>query len=268
MDNQLQIFENEEFGKVRVIEIDGEPWFVGNEVAAILKYSNARDALARHVDHDDKGVVKHDTLGGTQKLTVINESGLYALIFGSKLPAARDFKRWVTSEILPSLRKHGAYITDAVLDEVMKSQDFAFELFKKLQSEKGKTAALLDKVQTLAPKATYCDQILKCTGALQVSIIARDYGMTAVAFNRLLHKIGIQFRVGSTWVLYKRFADQGYTKSNTYCTPSGTGVVHTLWTQKGRMFLYNTLCTVGVVPLMEVCEEYDFFEYDDEEAYS
>ena len=107
--NDIKIFENPEFGSVRTTEVNGEPYFVGKDVAEILGYSNTRDALARHVDDEDKGVVKCDTLGGTQELTIINESGLYSLILSSKLPSAKQFKRWVTSEVLPSIRKTGAY---------------------------------------------------------------------------------------------------------------------------------------------------------------
>lgn len=105
----LQVFNNAEFGQVRVLEKGGEPWFVGKDVADILGYSNSRDALAKRVDEEDKGVAKCDTLGGTQELTIINESGLYSLILSSKLPQAKQFKRWVTSEVLPALRKTGSY---------------------------------------------------------------------------------------------------------------------------------------------------------------
>jgi anti-repressor protein len=110
--NQLQVFQNAEFGKVRTVAIDGEPWLVGKDVAEILGYSNTRKAIADHVDDEDKGVTKCDTLGGKQDLTVINESGLYSLVIGSKLPTAKKFKRWVTSEVLPTIRKTGAYVAN------------------------------------------------------------------------------------------------------------------------------------------------------------
>ena len=109
MTNQIQVFNNNEFGDVRTLEINGKPYFVGRDVAVALGYSNSRDALAKHVDYEDKGVAKCDTPGGTQQITVINESGLYSLIFASKLPSAKRFKRWVTSEVLPMLRKTGKY---------------------------------------------------------------------------------------------------------------------------------------------------------------
>lgn len=108
-ENQIKVFENVDFGKVRIVEVNGEPWFVGKDVAEILGYSNSRKAIADHVDEEDKGVTKCDTLGGVQNLTIINESGLYSLILSSKLPSAKDFKHWVTAEVLPSIRKTGKY---------------------------------------------------------------------------------------------------------------------------------------------------------------
>ena len=115
--NELQIFKNEEFGEVRSLKIAGEPWFVGKDVADILGYTNSRKAISDHVDDEDKGVTKCDTLGGKQDLTIINESGLYSLILSSKLPTAKKFKRWVTSEVLPAIRKTGGYqIPDNPMD--------------------------------------------------------------------------------------------------------------------------------------------------------
>lgn len=107
--NDLTTFTNPEFGQVRIVEIDGTPWLVGKDVAVALGYKNPRDAITRHVDAEDKGVVKHDTPSGEQEMLIINESGLYSLILSSKMPKAKAFKRWVTSEVLPAIRKNGAY---------------------------------------------------------------------------------------------------------------------------------------------------------------
>ncbi len=106
----LKIFKNTEFGRVRLVLINGEPWIVGKDVAEALGYERTADAIRTHVDDEDKGVGEIQTPGGTQKMTIINESGMYALIFGSKLPSARRFKHWVTSEVLPAIRKTGGYI--------------------------------------------------------------------------------------------------------------------------------------------------------------
>lgn len=124
--NELKIFENSDFGKIRTVLVDGEPYFVGKDVAEVLDYSNPRKAIKDHVDASDKGVTKCDTLGGIQDLTIINESGLYSLIMASKLPTAKQFKRWVTSEVLPSIRKQGSYtqpdMTNQIMDHVLLDQ--------------------------------------------------------------------------------------------------------------------------------------------------
>jgi len=255
MKSQLQVFENEEFGKVRVLEIDGAPWFVGKDVAGVLGYDQTSNMIKR-LDEEDFISSKLD--GMNMKSTLINESGLYAAIIGSRLPKAKAFKRWVTSEVLPSIRKHGAYITDETLEKILESPVFAQRLFRTIAEERQKNAALLDKVETLAPKARYYDLILQSGGIVQVSLIAKDYGLSAVTFNRILHDFGIQYRIGSTWLLYQRHANQGYTKSRTYYTPHGSSVMHTYWTQKGRLFLYDMLGASGILPLMETMDAAGF----------
>jgi len=253
MKAQLQQFQNEEFGSLEILMIDGNPNFPATECAAILGYSNPQKAVRDHCREDgctNRSVI--DRLGREQKKRYINEGNLYRLIIRSKLPAAVRFEKWIFDEVLPSIRKYGAYITDEILEEAIRSQEFAFELLQKLQAEKAKIAALLDKVETLAPKARYYDLVLQSKGVVQVSVIAKDYGMSAVAFNRLLHDLKIQYRVGCTWVLYQRFADKGYTKSRTYYTASGECIIHTYWTQAGRLFLYNALGVSGILPLMEI----------------
>jgi prophage antirepressor-like protein len=251
MTKQLQTFENKEFGKVRVVEIGGQPWFVGADVTKKLGYRNSRDALSKHVDDEDKGVANCDTLRGRQNLTVISESGLYSLMFSSKLPAAKDFKRWVTSEILPSVRLHGAYITDETLRRLLEDGGFKDELIQKLTEEKAEKAALADKLEQVAPKIRYHDAILQCDNAVQVSIIAKDYGMSAAAFNKLLHGFRVQYKMGDTWLLYEKYSDQGYTVTRTYHVNDTTSAIHTYWTQRGRWFLYGFLKWYGILPISE-----------------
>lgn len=120
--NEIQIFNSSEFGNVRTVTIDGEPWFVGKDVAEALGFTNPRDAISTHVFDEDKGVESIDTLGGKQKMTVVNESGLYALIFGSRLKSAQRFKHWVTSEVLPTIRKTGGYQKQLSPAEMMRIQ--------------------------------------------------------------------------------------------------------------------------------------------------
>ncbi|MDL2233259.1 phage antirepressor [Ruminococcaceae bacterium OttesenSCG-928-L11] len=254
MNNTLQNFQHEEFGSVRVVQIDGESWFVGKDVADALGYTNGSRDINRHVDAEDRRAemipqYQNGTL--VSKAILINESGLYSLILSSKLPTAKKFKRWVTSEILPSIRKHGAYVTDDMLDNLVRDPNLAYELFCKLQAERGKTAALEERVEQLAPKARYCDLILQCKNALPISLIAKDYDMSAVSFNRMLHDFGIQHKVRGTWLLYQKYSGKGYTASNTFYTPGGLAVMHTCWTQKGRLFLYNMLAYYGILPSME-----------------
>ena len=136
--NQMEIFKNPEFGTIRAVEIDGEPWLVGKDVALALGYKNPQEAIRNHVDAEDKGVSEILTPGGMQKLPIINESGLYSLVLSSKLPKAKQFRRWVTSEVLPSIRQHGAYLTREKLWEVATSPEALLKLCSDLLAEREK----------------------------------------------------------------------------------------------------------------------------------
>lgn len=252
--NELQVFKNAEFGSVRTTVIDGEPFFVGKDVAEILGYSNSRDVISKHVDEEDKGVAKCDTLGGMQELTLINESGLYSLILRSQLPKARQFKRWVTAEILPAIRRHGMY----AIDEILENPDLAIEALTQLKEERRKRKALeltaavqKQQIAELSPKASYYDLILQNRNTVPVTQIAKDYGMSGRKFNELLHDLGVQYRFRKTWLLYQHYADLGYTQSKTFAIDAEKSVMHTYWTQKGRLFLYDLLKGEGILPLIE-----------------
>ena len=247
----MQVFENTEFGKVRVVEIDGQPWFIGKDVADILGYTNSRKALITHVDTEDKLAYRFVTSGQNRSMTAINESGLYSLILSSKLPQAKAFKRWITSEVLPAIRKHGAYITEETLEKMLGSNEFAKSLLDALAEEYVRNSVLLGKVEELAPKAVYCDTVLQCRDAIPVSLIAKDYGMSAITFNKLLHQLGIQYRAAGTWLLYQKYTGWGYTQTRTYRVDEKVSAIHTCWTQKGRLFLYETLKNCGIIPLIE-----------------
>lgn len=157
--NNIKIFENPEFGSIRTVERNGEPWLAGKDVAVALGYSNPRDAISKHVDDEDKGVAKCDTLGGNQNMTIINESGLYSLTLSSKLPTAKKFKRWVTSEVLPSIRKHGAYATAPTLERMISDPDFAIRLFGELKQEQDKRKALEAQAEKDKPKVLFADAV-------------------------------------------------------------------------------------------------------------
>lgn len=249
--NELQVFKNQEFGSVRTLVINSEPWFVGKDVAEALGYKNTKDALAKHVDSEDKEILKSQnaTLENipNRGVTVVNESGLYSLVLSSKLPSAKKFKRWVTSEVLPALRKTGQY----QVKELSGS-----ELMAKALIEAQSVLAAKDKViEEMKPKASYYDVILNCKGLLATSVIAKDYGWSAIRLNEYLHKKGIQFKQGKTWLLYQKYATEGYasTKTHEHLGNDGTNHanVHTYWTQKGRRFIYDLLKNDGIVPLIE-----------------
>lgn len=154
--NQLQIFENPEFGAVRTVELNGEPWLVGKDVAQALGYERATKAIQDHVDTEDKGVVPiQDSIGRMQKTPVINESGLYSLVLSSKLPTARKFRHWVTSEVLPSIRRHGLYAAD----ELLNNPDLMIQAMEALKSERAKNQQLTEKVRQDAPKVLFAESV-------------------------------------------------------------------------------------------------------------
>ena len=253
--SELQIFKNAEFGSIRTLTINGEPYFVRCDVAEILGYSNSRKALADHVDEEDKGVTKCDTLGGTQEMTVINESGLYGLILGSKLPTARKFKRWVTSEVLPAIRRHGVY----AVDEVLANPDMLIEALLQLKAEreinqelKETVAVQNQQIVEMKPKASYYDVVLNCKDLVAISVIAKDYGWSANRMNQYLHQKGVQYKQGNKiWLLYQKYAEMGYTNTKTHSYPGHDGTMHTYWTQQGRLFIYELLKSEGILPTME-----------------
>lgn len=140
--NELQVFSNPEFSNIRTVEINNEPWFVGKDVAERLGYKNTRKAILDHVDTEDKGVTELMTPGGKQKMTIINESGLYSLILSSKLPSAERFESWVFDEVLPAIRRHGAYMTPETIQEALLNPDTIIQLCQQLKAEQGRKSAL------------------------------------------------------------------------------------------------------------------------------
>ncbi|MDF0102379.1 phage antirepressor, partial [Staphylococcus pseudintermedius] len=233
---ELQIFNFEEL-PVRTLTVDDEPYFVGKDVAEILGYSKARNAIAKHVDFEDKKDAPiQGPLGGTQKMTIINESGLYSLIFSSKLESAKRFKRWVTSEVLPAIRKHGIYATDSVIEQTIQNPDYIIHVLTEFKKEREGRLVAEQQVKELKPKATYYDLVLQNKSLLSVSKIAKDYGMSARALNKLLHELGVQYKQGDIWLLYAKHQDKGYTQTSTYALDEKHSKVTTKWTQKGRLF--------------------------------
>lgn len=260
--NELKIFDNPEFGQVRTMtDESGEPWFVGKDVAEILEYSNPRDAMSRHVDSEDKNtVVNPDGNRGNPNMTIINESGLYSLILSSKMPKAKQFKHWVTSEVLPSIRKTGVYAAPEV------NSDMMFQIAQAMKEKESRISSLNAKVefldQTIAdmkPKISYLDTILQSTGTMATTQIAADYNLSARKLNKILHEAGIQYNCNGQWILYRKYTGQGYTKSYTVDIVRSDGSpdtkLTTRWTQKVRLLIHDTLSDKGIIANMDKEQE-------------
>lgn len=249
MELQTFSFETQE---VRTVIKNNEPWFVGKDVADILEYKRPTKAIADHVDNEDKDEVPiQDSIGRMQSTPVINESGMYALIFSSKLPKAKEFKRWVTNEVLPSIRKHGLYATADTVSKMLNDPDTAIKLLETIKEEREQRLIAEQQVNELQPKATYYDLVLQNKSLISVTKIAKDYGKSAMWLNKKLHDLGIQYKQGGTWLLYQNHADKGYTQSTTHVIDEGKSRMFTKWTQKGRLFIYETLKNEGILPLIE-----------------
>ena len=167
--NNLTVFNNAEFGSIRTVDINSEPWFVGKDVAVALGYSEPRSAVSKKVDDNDRGVAEMETPSGRQNMTIINESGLYALIFGSKLESAKRFKHWVTSEVLPSIRKHGMY----AVDDLIANPDLAIQAFTALKEEREKNRLLTAENERMKPKALFADAVSTSNQSIPVGDLAK-----------------------------------------------------------------------------------------------
>lgn len=283
MNNEIQIFNSDEFGEIRTVVIDSEPWFVGKDVALALGYGEGKslaNAVANHVEEEDRGVTEMMTPGGKQRMVIINESGVYSLVFGSKLPRAKEFKRWVTSEVLPTIRRTGGYVNDDELFVEIYLPNMAEEVKNLFRSNllvmrqqtqiineqgerigelEGKVEQQRQTIEDYQPKVDYLDTILACPDAVTTTQIAADYDITAHKLNKILHEEGLQRKVGDQWILYRRHMGKGYTKSETYYIPHNDGrrptvAMTTKWTQKGRLAIYEIMQSRGIVPKMDLAE--------------
>lgn len=263
--DEIEIFKNEEFGEVRTLVVNNEPMFVGKDVALALGYKDTVNALKSHVDEEDKMGWQITTPSrGTQNATVINESGVYSLVFSSKLPDAKKFKHWVTSEVLPSIRKHGAYMTKQTLSKALTSPDFLIQLATQLKAEQEKLAKAnnqiawqhdrigtleghlkynIEEVKKLTPDAEYTRKTLTSTTSWNTNVIAKEIGLSAVTLNKRLQGLGIQYKEHGVWVLTHKYQDKGYTKTSTYNYTKSDGTlgtrIQTEWTEKGRRFIHE-----------------------------
>lgn len=243
--SNLQIFKNEELGEVRVVTIEDEPWFVGKDVAELLGYSNPRDAVGKHVDEEDKvdGVAIRDSMGREQYPVLINESGLYSLVLSSKLPTAKKFKRWITGEVLPSIRKHGAYMTPETLEAAILNPDTMIQLCTALKEEQDKrkvlevaNATLTVDNQIMKPKADYFDELVDRNLLTNFREAAKQLSVPPKKFVTFLldHKYIYRDKKGKLQP-YQQYVESGlFNLKECVNEKTGWGGTQTLITPKGR----------------------------------
>ena len=279
MENEIQVFNNPAFGELTTtISENGRMLFKANDVARTLGYSNVQQAIRVHC----KGVLEISTPTKNQYGAVfmqptkfIGESDVYRLVMRSKLPEAEKFQDWVVEDILPTIRRHGAYMTDEAIEKALLNPDTVIQLATSLKEEREARRALEIKnaqqvaliaeqeikIQDMSEKSIYCEHVLASKALVGVSLIAQDYGTTGQTFNRFLHTAGVQFPQGGTWNLYEDYKYKGYTQSKSINFKHKDGTpdtkLNTMWTQKGRMFLYKFLKEkYGVLPIVERSENY------------
>ena len=238
--NDLQIFKNDTFGQVRILEKDNELWFVAKDVCDCLEIKNTTDALKR-LDNDERS---RFNLGRQGETNIVNEYGLYNLVLSSRKPEAKEFKRWITHDVIPQIRKTGTYSMN-----IPKSLPEALRAYAdEVESHNATKAIVAQQEQQIAefkPVKDYVDKILSSKSCLAITQIAADYGLSAQELNKILHEAGLQRKVGDQWVLYKQHMAKGFTKSETFtfCRSDGRldSKITTKWTQKGRLEIHNIL---------------------------
>ena len=242
MEQEIKTFKNEQFGEIRtMVDEKGEPWFVGKDVARRLGYINHRKALRDHVDEEDRkdGVTIRDSIGRDQEATFINESGLYSLILASKLPQAKAFKRWVTAEVLPQIRKTGGYIPlkDQEGRELSDLEIMCRAMMIMKKSIEQKEQLIAD----LQPKADYVDEVLDSVDCLTMTQVAKGLGMTVHDLTTRLLQDGIIYEQSGQYMLYAPYARRGLATCRTHTHRDLFGTVHThtylVWTEKGKKFI-------------------------------
>lgn len=236
---------------VRTVQLNNQPYWVLKDVCDVLELSNPT-VVANRLEDDERAKFN---LGRQGEATVITESGLYAVILRSDKPNAKEFRKWVTSEVLPAIRKHGAYATPETIEQMINNPDFTIQLLTELKKERESVNLLAATVKEYEPKVSYYDKILKNKSLMNTTVIAQDYGMSASAFNKKLHELRIQHKVGDQWILYIEHQGNGYVHSDPFIFTDKDGNNHitqtTKWTQKGRLFLYDKLKAIGILPSIE-----------------
>ena len=251
MESNIKLFENDEFGKLEVLVENGKEYFPAKEVAIILGYKDPLKAISTHCK--EKGWVIRPVLsnGGKQEKKFIDEGNLYRLIVKSKLPQAEKFERWVFEEVLPTIRKTGMYITDEVWNSIIGNPIKFGEIIIEYAKVKEENEKLNVTLEEQRPVIEFTDNVLSSENVVTTTVIAKQYGMSARKFNKLLNELGIQYKVGKVWVLYSKYENKRYTKVITQLDNNNEPRELTKWTQKGRKFLYEILRDEDIVPINE-----------------
>ena len=243
MNNNLMIFENPEFGAVRSILIDGDPWFVAADVCKALEIEKTNRALSR-LDDDEKGAHSVSTPGGRQRMSIISESGLYSLILGSRKPEARAFKRWITHEVIPSIRKHGAYMTDSLLDALEAHPEAVPEYLKRLRSENARNRELNRRLRLALPKAEYYDAFVDPADCTNIRTTAKELGVPEKQFTRYLEEKKYLFRDKN-----RKLFPRAVKKS------AGLFLVRDFYTERGKLGHYTLITPAGKRHFLERTDE-------------
>ncbi len=266
--NNIISFSNDVFGTVRSMLIDDNPWFVAVDVCRALEIKNSRDAISS-LDEDEKNTVAiTDSIPGNPNKTIISEAGLYSLILRSRKPEAKAFKRWITHEVIPSIRKTGGYVADEDLfiQTYFPSVTGAESVYLKQMMVEVKVAnqklaettqqltVVTEELSIARPKAEYYDIVMQCKNLLTTTEIAGDYGLSPQALNQMLHDWGVQYKVNGTWVLYSKYKNKGYAQTVTNAIKHNGysfATLHLKWTQRGRLFIYELMKKHGILPTVE-----------------
>lgn len=243
MNSNLMIFENPEFGAVRSILIDGDPWFVAADVCKALELEKTNRALSR-LDDDEKGAHSVSTPGGRQRMSIISESGLYSLILGSRKPEARAFKRWITHEVIPSIRKHGAYMTDSLLDALEAHPEAVPEYLNRLRSENARNRELTRRLRLALPKAEYYDAFVDPADCTNIRTTAKELGVPEKQFTRYLEEKKYLFRDKN-----RKLFPRAVKKS------AGLFLVKDFYTERGKLGHYTLITPAGKRHFLERTDE-------------
>ena len=241
MDNKLMTFENAAFGKIRTLTIDGAPWFVAADVCRALEIGNPSMTVER-LDDDEKGISTIDTLGGKQRMTIINEPGLYSLVLSSRKPEAKAFRRWITHEVIPAIRKYGGYMTKSLLEQVLENPNLIYEFARRMLDEQQKNERLRQELDLAKPKADYYDAFIHPESCTNIRATAKELKVPEKMFTAFLIRKRYLYRAPSGSLMpYAKAADDGLFFVKDYIAVNGHQGVYTLVTPKGKALFLSML---------------------------